>query len=107
MSESRKESRCAAMMGSSDSSCSCDASTVCRSFSDRAPYALATAFIASSSAPWCLIPPLVAARAATSSAWPLITLHMSMYLSARFALRSSSRLLSCSNASKKYEYAVL
>ena len=41
-----------------------------------------------------------------SSAWPH-HLAMRMYLSARFALRSSSRLLSCSNASKKYEYAVL
>ena len=72
-----------------------------RSFSDRFVYASATAFIASRVSPWCFSPPFDEINDATSSAWLHITLHMSMYLGAITALASSSRLLSCSKASKK------
>ena len=68
--------------------------------------AVATSFIASRSAPIYLRPDLLAIRPATSSALSAMTLQSSMYLSAGSAL-AVPRLLYCSNASKKYEYAVL
>ena len=70
-------------------------------------YALATACIASMSGPAYLRPPLDVMIAVISSAWLFITFASSTYLSACVAFGMSSSALSCSKASKKYEYAVL